>query len=126
MSDSDDDTTIREWWAGLNDTWSKDPVTYLTVGKSIDGSKENQFVGDFIFHRFFGMDDDNPKDIKVVLVEAQKWTNWMEWLEKNKVNKTRLLPSYTVTIETMIMSRKSFRIIQWVDEYRPYDFFPEY
>ena len=117
---------MREWWTGLNDTWSKDPVTFLTVGKGIDPTGRNKFLGDFIFHRFFGMDNDNPKDVRAVLVEAKKWTQWLQWLEKNKVNKARLLPMYVQPLEMMIMSRKSFRVVKWVDEYRPYDFFPEY
>lgn len=114
--------TMEEWWMNLNDTWSEEPTTYLTAGNN--KNPQENFMGDLVFHRFFGADEDNPKDVKVVLVEAKKWNQWNQWLEKNRNKRKLFVPKYVHPIESVIMSRKSFRIIKWVDEYRPYDLFP--
>lgn len=113
------------WWSNLNDTWSKDKVTYLTAGQGLDATSRQHFMGDFVFHRFFGTDDYDAKHVKVVMVEAKKWDKWNQWLKNHRADKT-LLPIYAVPVEQILMSKKSFRIVRWVDEYRPFDFFPAY
>jgi len=113
------------WWSDLNDCWSQDKVTYLTAGQGLDATSDKHFMGDFVFHRFFGTDDHDAKHVKVVMVEAKKWDKWTQWLEKHRADKT-LLPIYVVPVEQVLMSKKSFRIVRWVDEYRPFDFFPTY
>ena len=82
-------------------------------------------MGDFVFHRFFGTDDYDIKNVKVVMVEVKEWNKWTQWLENNRVDKA-LLPIYVTPVEQVLMSKKSFRIVKWVDEYRPFDFFPAY
>ncbi len=80
------------------------------------------WLGDLVFHRFFSSDDYDPRNVKVVLVEANKWNKWQRWLEKHKTKNT-MTPVYVHPVEQVLISRKSFRIIKWVDEYRPFDFF---
>ena len=116
---------MKEWWRDLHDVWSKDAATFVVSGKGIDNST-TAFMGDFVFHRFFGTDDYDSKNVRTVLVEAKKWDKWNEWLEKKRNKKSLFVPRYVHPLETIIMSKKSFRVIKWVDEYRPYDFFPQY
>lgn len=119
MSQQDDSDV---WWSGLNDFWSYEKTSYLTSGNGINPLEEGQWMGDLIFHRFFSSEDFDPKNVKVVLVEDKKWKTWQRWLEKHKTSHT-LLPRYAYPLEQVIVSRKSFRIVKWVDEYRPFDFF---
>ena len=120
-----EDKKEKHWWSDLNDTWSTDKVTYLTAGNKLSANDKNYFLGDFVFHRFFGTDDYDAKYVKVVMVEAKKWDKWTQWLEHHRAKDT-LLPIYVRPVEHVLMSKKSFRIIRWVDEYRPFDFFPTY
>lgn len=113
------------WWSNLNDVWSQERVTYLTAGQGLDATSDKHFLGDYVFHRFFGTDDYDIKNVKVVMVEVKKWDKWTQWLETNRVGKS-LLPIYVTPVEQILMSKKSFRIVKWVDEYRPFDFFPAY
>ena len=39
MPNYDNEGTKEFWWEGLNDTWSKEKVTFLTSGNSIDNTK---------------------------------------------------------------------------------------
>ena len=111
------------WWENLNDTWSRDRVTYLTVGESVDATDSKHFLGDFVFHRFFGTDSDDARTIKAVLVEVEKWHEWSQWLKQHTASNS-ILPPYVHPLEQVVMTKKSFRIIRWVDEYRPFDLFP--
>jgi len=110
------------WWAGLNDCWSQDRTVFLTSGEGLDPMDNEHWLGDLVFHRFFSSDDYDPRNVKVVLVEANKWNKWQRWLEKHKTKNT-MTPVYVHPVEQVLISRKSFRIIKWVDEYRPFDFF---
>ena len=117
--------TKKNWWSDLNDIWSGDKVVYSSSGDGVSPDSPNHFLGDFVFHRFFGTDDHDAKNVRIVMVEAQKWTQWTEWLEVHRTDR-KLLPIYVSPLEQVIMSKKSFRIVRWVDEYRPFDFFPNY
>ncbi len=117
--------TKKHWWSDLNDTWSGDKVMYLASGEGVKTTDSDYFLGDFVFHRFFGTDDYDVKHVRIVMVETQKWTQWTEWLEKHRTDK-KLLPIYARPLEQVIMAKKSFRVVRWVDEYRPFDFFPAY
>lgn len=110
------------WWAGLNDCWSQEKTIFLTSGEGLDPMDSEHWLGDLVFHRFFASDDYNPRNVKVVLVEANKWNKWQRWLEKHKTKDT-MTPVYVHPVEQVLISRKSFRIVEWVDEYRPFDFF---
>jgi hypothetical protein len=110
----------KKWWENLDNCWSEDETVFLTSGKGIDPRRQNYFMGDFVFHRFFGSDDYDVRDVKVVLVELKNWTSWQEWFKTNKTSNS-LLPLYVHNIEQVLISRKSFRIVKWVDEYRPFD-----
>lgn len=109
-----------KWWEDLNDVWSDKKVTYLASGGK-DPNDPNYWMGDFVFHRFFGTDDYDATAVRTVLVEAKHWNEWIEWLKHHTVGKS-LLPLYTRPLEHIIMSHKGFRIIKWVDEYRPFEF----
>ena len=117
--------TKKNWWSDLNDEWSGEKVVYLSSGDGVKNNSSDYFLGDFVFHRFFGTDDYDAKSVRIVMVEAQKWTQWTEWLEVHRTDK-KMLPLYVSPLEQIIMSKKSFRIVRWVDEYRPFDFFPNY
>ncbi len=108
------------WWSGINDVWSNEKTVYLTTGDNIDS--QQQWLGDFIFHRFYGTDDYDPREVKVFLVEAKEWSQWEHWLEKHKANNKTLVPKYVHPLEQVLITRKGFRIIKWVDEYRPFEF----
>ena len=110
----------KKWWENLDNCWSEDETVFLTSGKGIDPRRQNYFMGDLVFHRFFGSDDYDVRDVKVVLVELKNWTSWQEWLKTNKTSNS-LLPLYVHNIEQVLISRTSFRIVKWVDEYRPFD-----
>lgn len=120
---SDDDGSKEFWWEGLNDTWSKDRITYLAAGDKVDATDGNHFLGDFVFHRFFGTDDEDARTVKAVLVEVERWHEWTQWLKQHTANNS-ILPLYVHPLEQVIMTKKSFRIVRWVDEYRPFDLFP--
>ena len=120
---SDDNENKEFWWEGLNDTWSRDRVTYLTAGENVDTTEEKHFLGDFIFHRFFGTDSDDARTVRAVLVEVEKWHEWTQWLKQHTASNS-ILPLYVHPLEQVIMTKKSFRITRWVDEYRPFDLFP--
>lgn len=109
----------RPWWTGLNDVWSTSKTVYLA---SSDDDDVMDFLGDFIFHRFYATDKYDPRYVKTFLVEAQRWTEWEEWLKKHKADNRTLVPKYVHPLEQIIMSRKGFRILKWVDEYSPFDF----
>jgi len=109
------------WWDDLENCWSEKSTTFLTSGEEIHHMGEDHYLGEFIFHRFFGSDDYDSRDVKVVLVELKRWTQWKEWLKVNKTTSS-LLPVYAHRLEEVIISRKSFRVVRWVDEYRPFDF----
>lgn len=111
---------MSNWWEGLNDVWSDKKVTYLPSGGDTKPSDADYYMGEYVFHRFFGQDDDNIKIVRTVLVEVQKWNEWLEWLEKNTVSHA-LLPLYIIPLELAIMSHRGFTITKWVDEYRPFD-----
>lgn len=113
--------TKKNWWDDLENCWSEEPTVFLTSGKGIDPMSPKQFMGDLVFHRFFGSDDHDVKNVKVVLVELKNWTQWIEWLKLNKASNS-LIPLYAHRLEEVIISRKSFRVVRWVDEYRPFDF----
>lgn len=110
-----------KWWEDLNDVWSTKKVTYLSSGGKASPTEPNYWLGDFIFHRFFGTDDYDSTIVRTVLVEAKYWTEWLEWLKQHSVGKS-LLPLYVRPLEHVVMSHKGFRIIKWVDEYRPFEF----
>jgi hypothetical protein len=110
------------WWKGLNDCWSERKTVYLASSAGEDPMSKDHFMGDLIFHRFFGTDDNDVKSVRVVLVEVKNWSRWNKWL-KDHDTQTSLLPLYVHRLEQVIMSRKSFRIVRWVDEYRPFDLF---
>lgn len=109
----------QPWWSGMHDTWSKQKVAYLV---STNTNEPTDWLGDFIFHRFYSTDDYDPKYVKTFLVEAKNWTQWEAWLKKHKTDAKTLVPKYVHPLEQVIMSCKGFRIIQWVDEYRPFEF----
>lgn len=117
--------TKKHWWSDLNDVWSGEKIVYLSSGEGIDATSRDHFLGDFVFHRFFGTDDYDVKHVRIVMVEAKKWSQWTKWLEEHRTDQ-KLLPLYVSPLEKVIMSKKSFRIVRWVDEYRPFDFFPSY
>ena len=120
MPNYDNEGTKEFWWEGLNDTWSKEKVTFLTSGNSIDNTKHDYFLGDFVFHRFFGTDDKDIKIVRTLLIEVKRWDEWIQWLKIHQANKS-LLPLYVRPLEQVIMSKKSFRIVKWVDEFQPFD-----
>ena len=111
---------MSRWWEGLNDMWSDKKVTYLPSGGDIEPNQADYFMGEYVFHRFFGQDDYDIKMVRTMLVEAQNWNKWLEWLEKNTVGRS-LLPLYVIPLELAIISHKAFSIVKWVDEYRPFD-----
>jgi hypothetical protein len=110
----------KNWWEGLNDVWSDKRVTYLPSGGDIEVTHADYYMGDYVFHRFFGQDEDDVKMVRTVLVEVQKWNEWLDWLQTNTVGNS-LLPLYVVPLEIAIMSHRSFTVVKWVDEYRPFD-----
>ena len=112
--------TNKPWWSGLNETWSKQKTSYLTSGEDCDSA---DWLGDFVFHRFYATDDYDPRKVNVFLVEAKYWTQWEEWLKKHSTNTNTLVPKYVHPVEQILISRKGFRITMWVDEYRPFEFF---
>jgi len=107
------------WWSGLNEVWSEEKTVYLAAGTNVC---EEAWSGDFVFHRFYATDDYDPRKVNTLLVEAQNWNKWNEWLKKHKTDRNTLIPKYVHPIEQVIMDRKSFRIVMWVDEYRPFEF----
>ncbi len=115
----------KPWWLDLNDTWSNDKIVYLTSGEDVSPTDKDYYMGDMVFHRFFGSDDYDAKSVRSVLVEAHKWTQWNKWLEEHRTSNA-LIPLYVHPIDKVLISRRSFRITKWVDEYRPYDFFNDY
>ena len=110
-----------KWWENLDNCWSEEQTVYLTAGPELDPMGAGQYMGDLVFHRFFGSDDYDSRNVKVVLVELKNWTEWQKWLVKNKTSNS-LLPLYAHRLEQVIISRRSFRIVRWIDEYRPFDF----
>jgi len=121
MPDDSDDKEF--WWEGLDNVWSTDRVTYLTAGANINTTEGQHFLGDYVFHRFFGTDEEDARAVKTVLVEVKRWHEWTQWLKEHSASNS-ILPLYTQPLEHIIMSKKSFRIVKWVDEYRPFDLFP--
>lgn len=109
----------KPWFSGLNEIWSKQKTVYLTTGTDCDST---DWLGDFIFHRFYATDDYDPRQVKAFLVEAKYWTQWEHWLEKHKADNKTLVPKYVHPVEQILISRKGFRITMWVDEYRPFEF----
>lgn len=113
---------MSKWWKNLNDIWSEDKVTFLTSGDKINANNPEYWMGDVIFHRFFGTNElDDGAISQVVLVEAQNWDKWTQWLETHTTGKS-LFPLYVIPLDQAIMSHRSFRIVKWVDEY-PLDLF---
>jgi len=110
----------QPWWSGLHDTWSKQRVAYLVSTNQSEHPAD--WLGDFVFHRFYSTDEYDPKYVKTFLVEAKRWSQWQEWLETHKTDTKTLVPKYVHPLEQVIMSCKGFRIVQWVDEYRPFEF----
>jgi hypothetical protein len=112
----------RNWWDGLNDVWSEEQAAYLVSGKGINLRDPDYHMGDLIFHRFFGTDDHDVKNVKVVLVELKRWTQWEAWLKTHKASNS-MIPIYAHPLEQIIISRRAFRIVRWIDEYRPFDLY---
>ena len=110
-----------KWWDNLDNCWSEEKTVYLTTGPGVSPVGKDYYMGDLVFHRFFGSDDYDSRNVKVVLVELKRWTQWQEWLKTNKTSNS-LLPVYAHRIEHVLISRQSFRIVRWIDEYRPFDF----
>ena len=109
----------QPWWSGLNEVWSEEKTIYLTTGSNMES---DNWLGDFIFHRFYSTDNYDPRHVKVFLIEAHNWTQWEHWLKKHKADTKTLVPKYVQPLEQILMSRKSFRIVKWGDEYRPFEF----
>lgn len=110
-----------KWWENLDNCWSEEKTVYLVSGEGVNAMEKEHYMGDLVFHRFFGSDDYDTKNVKVVLVELKNWTRWQEWLKDNKTSNS-LFPSYAHRMESVLISRRSFRIVRWIDEYRPFDF----
>ena len=58
-----------KWWDNLDNCWSEEKTVYLTTGPGVSPVGKDYYMGDLVFHRFFGSDDYDSRNVKVVLVE---------------------------------------------------------